>query len=428
MLHGKTLFELQDVRTGKVERYEEHNMFTNALDEIFNRVPFGFGNEYIANNDGANSMLMTPVFQRALGGLFLFPEQIEENANNIFAPAMRPTGIASVLDNPNTDTRRGTFIANESGVLSNGYRFVYDFGTSQGNGKISCACLTSQWGGATYLDDMRNLACNAGGERGSAPIGDSRLIETDATPNPRRVFCADNSGLFLYMPNSKTVYKFVKPHSLDLISDYRTSTFLGTIEDAGYMYYTSTHICVARTNGNASGNATVVVDKYSKNDFSKTTEQFVVSAPLKGTRAGHLIAFDEETNNLYMLGYDGVSYYKINLSNLADVVKIDVPSTDSELYNCAPYFIGSNFVIERDDYVTETVNPVQEVFASRVGTYAIGFPYQWNGSSDIGSWLPRRWTGIVPFSTYLATINNLENAVNKSADKTMKVTYTVTNG
>ena len=35
MLKGKTIIELTDVNTGKVERHEDENMVTNALKHIF---------------------------------------------------------------------------------------------------------------------------------------------------------------------------------------------------------------------------------------------------------------------------------------------------------------------------------------------------------------------------------------------------------
>ena len=41
----------------------------------------------------------------------------------------------------------GSYNENESGEIENGYKHVWDFGTSQANGQISCACLTSHSGG-----------------------------------------------------------------------------------------------------------------------------------------------------------------------------------------------------------------------------------------------------------------------------------------
>ena len=51
---GKTIFELTDVNTGKVEKYEDNNMVTNALQEFLD--PCGSWGIYPFAKDDVRNM------------------------------------------------------------------------------------------------------------------------------------------------------------------------------------------------------------------------------------------------------------------------------------------------------------------------------------------------------------------------------------
>ena len=145
MLKGKTIFELTNVNTGEKETYEDTNMVTNALQEFVKTYGyFGgdiFGSDYLGNSS---------FWVNALGGLFLFDTQLDENANNIIMPAgVKMVGNGSYnVSNSGSVTELGSYNTSESGLQPDGsIKFVYDFSTSQANGSIACACLTSKIGG-----------------------------------------------------------------------------------------------------------------------------------------------------------------------------------------------------------------------------------------------------------------------------------------
>ena len=81
-IKGKTVFELTDVNTGKVERYEDTNMVTNALQYYLETYGM-FTNNILANDDIRQKRL----WKNLVGGLFLFDKNIEENVENTFMPA-----------------------------------------------------------------------------------------------------------------------------------------------------------------------------------------------------------------------------------------------------------------------------------------------------------------------------------------------------
>ena len=144
-LKGKTTFELTDVNTGEVEVIEDTNMITNGLRDFLATYGY-FGCDVLSNDKmGASSLWVN-----ALGGLFLFDSRLEENVENTFMPAgvkMIGNGSKDVA-NSGAVTELGSYNAPESGLQSDGsVKFVYDFSTSQANGSIACACLTSKIGG-----------------------------------------------------------------------------------------------------------------------------------------------------------------------------------------------------------------------------------------------------------------------------------------
>ena len=79
-LIGTTRIELMDVTTGETERYEKHNMITNALGDLFK--PLGmlnYANRYY------NEFL--PYYEKLLGGILCFDKAIPEEADNYYPPA-----------------------------------------------------------------------------------------------------------------------------------------------------------------------------------------------------------------------------------------------------------------------------------------------------------------------------------------------------
>ena len=135
---------------------------------------------------------------------------------------------------------------------------------------------------------------------------------------------------------------------------------------------------------------------------------------------------------LYIPAYDKTGIYKINLSNSTDVTKIDFGFTSAMKPlggsgNCENYLvlvgdiiIGWDFRITVNDTVVQTAGTARlEAICTAVFQYR-EYIFFWS-SSYLDQY---RMTYIL--TPYLATINNLSQAVVKNADKTMKITYTLT--
>lgn len=429
MLKGHTTFELTDVKTGEVERIEENNMFTNALNEVFNRSPFYFNNLLLATHFQVNNQesIITPTFEKALGGLLLFPEKIAEDASNIYAPTdNKPVGIASNDGYSGTDQRRGSFNAIESGAIMDGdkpvgYRFVWDFTTSQANGAISCACLTSWKGGAGYLDGSDTLLHNTAY---SSPYNIGGILhakltngsQQDTDDYPRGfAFGADETGVYFYRPSNDTVYKYEVPQNkLDLFANNDEYKVLFKVQRTGTLCKVPGGVAVV-TVGSTTKTA-LTIDTYSELDnWARTTNSYVVNTNLGVTNEQHSAAY--VGGYLYLRGDANGTIVKVNLDNLADVTTFtDLPNV-YRLGSFGDACASSEFIIESDGTVHLGSLVSTPIYKS--GAWAILS----NGGTI--TTVNQMVVGATIFTPYLATINNLRNAVTKTADKTMKVIYTV---
>ncbi|WP_304423293.1 hypothetical protein, partial [Faecalibaculum rodentium] len=148
-LKGTMTIELTDAGSGETETIREENMVTDAVDNILGSNLLGvyFDSGTSSKNITVNSQLL-PICPNTLGGILLFADTLEERKDNLYPmSANYPVAYASNDVNLGTDTARGSMNQTESGPIDRGYKFVWDFTTSQGNGTIAAAALTSSWGG-----------------------------------------------------------------------------------------------------------------------------------------------------------------------------------------------------------------------------------------------------------------------------------------
>lgn len=156
-MKGHTIIELTNTETGEKRTYEDDNMVTNFLEQFC--IPTGPLNYNLyamlasfASQRNNSSRVEAGLYVKQphcfTQGLLLFEDEIDEDADNIWPrEGNKMIGQASDSSYSGPNTRAGSYNATESGPVENGYRYVWDFTTSQANGQISCACLTTPWGG-----------------------------------------------------------------------------------------------------------------------------------------------------------------------------------------------------------------------------------------------------------------------------------------
>lgn len=476
-LKGMAKIELTNVKTGEVEVIEKHNLVTNAVPAVLKNT-FGwqtksaYATEYLAGH-------IIPLCPNLFGGILLYQDQIPEDPNQFFAQSTNKLiGYSSNDVSDGTDIMRGSMNQTESGPLAggDGYRFVFDFATSQGNGTICSVGLTSKFGGAAGY--------------GSEHIPGYFCIPAEVLASDVRFYDLDNYSTLMvvhydrntdiatcaYVSASQniTITKIqLDAQKWKLSKDYtdianpevkdtqiiETQTF-ATYAGDGIRYY---NFCgdgeyiwgFEQPNnkaGNKEGNATINWIKIKASDLSFEEGTWEVEAKLYYFGGYRLYNYNNSGPTayshscvldgfLYCFDYNLTGVYKINTSNITDVTFIEHPSksvysgigsyVDCGIAAIGNKVVGRRFYINGDSMIaflpTSTVSisigkQYRTVFDQCAHHIAIGPMLVTAGQRVIGNvrYLARRLFMVSP---YLATINNLAAPVEKTADKTMKITY-----
>lgn len=459
-LKGTTKIELTDVHTGEVEVYENHNMVTNALRDIF--MPLG-----LSQRPGRYFNEFTLYYQKLLGGILCFDTEIPEDADNYYPPASANlVGCASYgVQNNTTNTFRGGFNQTESELnLKDRYiKYVYDFATSQANGTISSVCLTHPNGGYTGYGSKNAVYTN------SYPLIQSVCEDTLQYVHPDRtgaktssrysgmtigttemIFLIDRANdcaLYFKVVDKTHIHitkrrTFLKSVSI-LDNVYNSKPLIEEIEVPelskelrigyyGYNYDPSSdclYICTAaeyRTAPNANILVTEIkLDTWAVKQYevTNTTDTYL--------RTDGVWQFFVTEGYLLLKKYDSpYDLYKIQVNNPANVVKFtrtnvgNINAVAKMVINGRVYFDNSdNQLVIANMHSNELLPPeCQSFFNSR--NYQVNLTPVRNEPllyfADYGTWSTMGW---YMMCNYLATINNLDTPVTKTADKTMKITY-----
>lgn len=461
MLKGKTEIELKNVITGELEKYDDENMVTKALSDFFSHnIEGGLFNVSGSPND--LSGVMIPICNNSIGGILLFADPLTEDENVYYAPSANPcTGYASNDVNATANVMRGSLNLTETEKLENGYKFVWDFATSQANGTISAVALTHRLGGIGYMGDpydntnklwhMKDQGwdCNAtirtayinaveanfeGNYFITIGMNTSNEIVIQKIRKPYRTVglndtMIDNQAIVLE-ENKITPTIFIMSNPSNNSGNY---DFFNGKDGHWYGFW---------HDANSSGNASVKWIKIKKSDFSFSEGTWTLdNCQLQSagyhygynTGPGRNVMSAMLNGFVYMMSYNRQYIYKINANNGADVTKIKLGFTsnystqDSYYRNTSMYMfvLGdwvccSDFRISSDDKVYKCANSMP-VSYSGTPFFEYGPFYIAYGGYDSRS--VRR--ELFLRTSYLATINNLSTSVIKTADKTMKITYTI---
>ena len=459
-LKGTMVIELTDVHTSEVETYVEENMVTNAVNNILGLNPmaiFYTEEEYSTGLVWTDNLL--PICPNMIGGILLFPKALEENVDNIYVQSDNlPVAYASNNVNSTANTARGSLNLTESKALDNGYKFVWEFTPSQGNGTIAAIALTSAKGGENGFGSSVADA-SAFLQLKEVDIGNLGLAKQMVLFETAEVdFENDILYSITFEDSSVRVRKVRIPiFSIGLNENINDSTykvledkvipastfeFLGSYTKYGEFLDGQDGYWYGFSNEeNSSGDATMLWVKISKTDYSIEEGSWTLSnAYLQavGERATDS-SYPERICNccmrngyLYVPSYNKKGIYKINVSNSADVTLIEFGFTSGgnplcESGTCELYMtllgdliIGADFQITADDTVIKTKGNERLNHAATPLFQYKHFLLGWGGSYG------NEYRTMYILTPYLATINNLSSAVVKTTDKTMKITYTLT--
>lgn len=415
-LEGVAEIELTNVHTGEKERYVEKNMVTNALQHIFGK------NRYFISDYDLIKNLFLPLYEKALGGVFIFDNVIEEDPNIMVPPAnVDCIGHAGDVAYSGKNERRGQINTTETTLLEDGVKLVWDFGTDKANGTIKCVGLTSSRAGNNGLGNetvyegggnIYEFGTIAGGFRNSDGKFLTPFDEKYGYYSYYYKETATYENVFYDVPNNTYKLTF-DPQKIKVALRHKSDC--GFLNGGGI------------TESRIRDGIRYVVSRSG----SSNVKGFVLTEINLQTFQSQI--HDFSSLNIYcdsweiMGGYIYVSngkiggdkIFKIDINNYTDIheFKVDDYSISGmirignliALYS-SPYY---RYVITGEDKLLKTTfSTAGDIYDD--GTYLFAV----SNNSSVGF---RMFVNMA----YLATINNLATPVIKTADKTMKITYTI---
>lgn len=476
-LKGTTTIELTNVKTGEVERYEEENMVTTALSQLYAsignlKLPTDctsythFSEWNRASND------YEPAYSHVLGGIVLWNNQIPENENTITQPkTVEMVGCASCnLVNATTSSCRGNYNAAESYLTNSSsetsMKFVYDFATNQANGTINSLSLTSWIGGFNGFGGNNELNDFSY----SSNVWSNGLLTQ--TTRPYKLFYGTSSYMLYIDPeedvfyevgsittttlkiykcraniNSRSIFtNMYQNHKIiDTITIKLPTTLTGT--NTWIVKYDSdynrAYVIVSPTSSSVKSNETFYVIAINMDDYSVIVNTMTnkLGTTMEFSRYGFTC-------------YNDYLYYAYNSAYVRKIKMSD--STYQSIYSPTKYTNsdwGYPLVINGMVYYRARYQYINTNGNTSTSTVAVCIDPETNaaratGFSDVPTdhYIPiknhplfyyRYYSnttqggvqvyygrlGVCPL--YLATINNLSRAIEKTSDKTMKITYTI---
>ena len=451
-MKGKTIIELTDVKTKKKEVLKDDNLVTDVLEKILTLNPNGL----LTN---INKDTFYPIVEKIVGGILLFKDKITEDKNTSFVSTSNECiGYAGQVEGVQENPLQGSFNKQESKATSNGYKFVWDFGTSKANGKISSVCLTNAKAGGGYFGTKSN------GETNRIKLGEDKyLIKNKDTEMKKKyvnvveanfeenyiVSIVPESDYLRIIKSREPLLNFRLDDSLSFLDEKNiTETKIkykksyGTYGVCIYVDAENYYLLKTSTSG---GNTNVTKLKINKANNSMEETEFTLENVKIENIGSYSLDYDYyrtiksvlRGGYVYAVSTDEKYVVKFAINNPVDVTKIEpkftlkTGSISSHTTGCGMYIlgdmiIGTNFTIDKNDKVTEIAQSdlsTIECIPLSYGPFLLG--YFANGESSGDKYLRKVLYLITPYS---ATINNLSKTVEKTADKTMKITYYLTGG
>ena len=440
--------KLDLLQNGKiVDRVEKHNTVTLYPKK--------------AINDGNFCSIMSPSKILPISQWFsgcLLTDNVNDPSAMMIAGDSNITAQAGNNAYEGTNTKRGSFNSTESGEITNGYRFVWDWLTSQGNGVIESVCLTRATIGAVEFKTDSALVDDA-------PANEQLSVNPLVMEDSRYMFSVidyEREVTYSAVYNSGTITVYERQlntkvlHLLGGSSGYRKQ-ITHTISQAISNFNVATSCLSYEQSSGTLHLLTWTNEGNVLNDFELdlTNDTCTVSShTYTGVKFSKIQGWDYVASiaNAIMIR-DGYYYALSNnwtkIAKCSTTVSADVTIVDNPVYSvygslnapCNGPFVQ---LPNGDWYKCPTVWR-----RATINTIAI---YNHNGVNSICKWVNKNADGdsalmsnvnITQYGTLLtlannnninvetcfpwvSTVANLDQAVNKRSDQSMKLTYEIT--
>ena len=432
-IKGHTEIQLTNVKTGEVKTYHDDNMMTNGLAEFMKNHGMLCGTPFTdaVKNDLINTLL---------GGILLFDTALTESASNTrLTDGVKMTANACHgVTHTGDPTELGSYDSNESGwqnAAHTVYRHVFTWTTSQGNGSIACACLTSKAHGFV----------GEGNSTSKATTSDNNLniftysSESSMGNDRRLMMILDNEAYFLTLDTTDDTITISKIHVADTECDMRDlQDTSNSVEEEVLVIQnpTSTPLrsldwitCRVLSNSIVLGFCDYGNSRYIvltlPDDFASLTSYVEVTQAATSLTFGNYVSFLNSDATKIIVPDSTGKLYTVDLSNLANVSEIT--NEGATIGACLVYSSGKRHYMASAVY-DETLGKIYPINSAVYNHYYMSQDV-YKDDKTVYSRMASNATpeaAIGRRNDYLATINNLSSAVTKDSTQTMKVIYTLT--
>ncbi|MCH5324190.1 MAG: hypothetical protein J1E39_03150 [Eubacterium sp.] len=458
MLKGKVKIQLFNAESGEEEKViESENMVTNAINYLLNPP---IDHIALATTPSYNALCQqfAPLYSKGLHGVLCWDDTIEENPDIVHPPHGTRCTAHAGTSYSGAMAKRGTFNEAESGYIDNedgshnGYRYVWDFGTDKGNGTIKCVSLTHSGGGDVGYDEYdQSVTPNNSYNAGASNTNSMSLCRPDSSygrhmPLSDGSYVCKNNSVGFYGTKYQSFIRCDTAHMdnvgiFDTISkdsfvinepatrvDFTDCTNSGSSNTQIYTYNDKIHATVLKlTSGTTTlyhavvdpdtyeiesqknitlsgltlttlGYAVYCNDAYYVTNKNSDREKGCLSKfDADGKFVKHII--DDAENDFVGCTFNGTSAIQVFSDGEMNVWNWFVK--DDKVYWCNLF---GNSGTAQEDFIRDKDNPLYG-YKLQAATYG---------------------HALFQFLNYLATINNLPEAVTKTNEQTMKITYEVT--
>lgn len=422
-IKGHAKIELTDVHNGGKEVIESDNIVTNAIQDMLKT--YGVYSPAILESYPCSNFNVATCY----GGLITWDGMIEENKENY---GFKPYGVnagahaAYNVVNSGTDELLGSYNRVESKITDTSAKFVYDFTTNQGNGVISCITLVSQNNGYCGFNGIKDTSSPSVASPSVADkfnnmipfqtenklISVDKLVGVTYTPS---ITIAEYDALLsntfsLFKTTTPTKVQEITLGSVDLC-DYNSAK----LAEGGYLpiYYasdTKTISVVLYDGTSAVSEVTIATINLLTREVAKrkvSIPSYEYSSIVAVHYKNYLIyGVNEDSMSIMDLTTGEVNANTISMANSNATYRKQIhPLNEYEfLFWHDYYYIGAypRWLINLKDGTVKELGNGKYAYPSAKFSFLPGNPL------------------------YFGTINNLETPVTKTADKTMKITYTLT--
>lgn len=456
MIHGKTKIELYNPNTKIKQIVKSENTFQKSV--LAHQFPM---NPWLRQNPFNNGEWANNPIVAMVGGLLLFKEPIQ--VGSVYMPAgnVMVGNASNGIVNTGNPNELGSYNEAESSFGDTSFTQVFDFTTSQANGNIACACLTSKWGGYAGYGNSSMTAKN------SLHTPDKYHENTTV----QNVQMAENGKGYTFSIDEDVItvnkYRLISTvgsvfqgkstaTTHDVSGENEKITIYGTIVDIVPHYIGNNKFALLPYGEGGAGATTYynittgnkfywweydcATDTITRKSFVNSSSDtitfgvdriYLVSAPIFFKDGNIAIRNSAGNAILIFKTSNGELIYKTQVDRYVNGGIFNIGMLTDGLYIAQtkiPDYNNNYYLI---DTVKGTEKPTN--FCTNFNFYEFNVqlvPTDFDGRGLArflkGDANEKRYNYIGQSPFYLATINNLDSYVTKTANQTMKVTYTLT--